>query len=163
MVRDMESVGELFKNLPIVRKAAKEVVFTASHEKLLDAAAVIRLDPDAVERAYMARQLVQCTLPHRNPGKVEAWVRRNGNAALVIQAGWDTQKSCSIGYPYGTIPRLLLFWVITEAVQTKSRRLQLGESISAFMRELGWIPSSAGGGKRSDAKRLRDQMRRLFR
>jgi hypothetical protein len=111
----------------------------------------------------MARQLVQCTLPHSNPGKVEAWVRRNGNAALVIQAGWDTQKNCSVGYPYGTIPRLLLFWIITEVVQRKSRRLQLGESISAFMRELGLIPSSAGGGKRSDAKRLREQMRRLFR
>ena len=31
------------------------------------------------------------------------------------------------------------------------------------MRELGLVPSSAGGGKRSDAKRLREQMRRLFR
>ena len=31
------------------------------------------------------------------------------------------------------------------------------------MRELGLIPASASGGKRSDAKRLRDQMERLFR
>jgi hypothetical protein len=67
-----------------------------------------------------------------------------------------------IGYPYGVLPRLLMFWVVTEAVQTKKRRLELGGSLSAFMRELGLIPSSAGAGKRSDAKRLRDQMERLF-
>lgn len=35
--------------------------------KLLDAAVEIRQSPDAVERAYMARQLVQCTLPHSDP------------------------------------------------------------------------------------------------
>lgn len=62
----------------------------------------------------------------------------------------------------GVIPRLLLFWITTEAVRTKNRRLELGHSLSAFMRELGLVPSSAGGGKRSDATRLREQMRRLF-
>lgn len=30
------------------------------------------------------------------------------------------------------------------------------------MRELNLIPASAGGGKGSDARRLQDQMRRLF-
>src|SRR5215472_5745677 len=124
MVPVMESAGELFKNLPIVEKAVKEVAFTASQDKLLDAAVVIRLDPDAVERAYMARQLVQCTLPHRNPGNDKpAWSRHNGKLTLVIQPGWDGRKNTSIGFPYGSIPRLLLFWVITEAVFTKSRRL----------------------------------------
>jgi len=134
---------------------------TPATNKLLDAATAIRLDPDAVERAYMARQLVQCTLPHRNPGNVERWLRRNGNAALVLQAGWDTKNDRSIGYPYGTIPRLLLFWITSEAVKTKSRRLTLGNSLTEFMREVG-LSADTGGGKRSDAKRLRDQMERLF-
>jgi hypothetical protein len=57
----------------------------------------------------------------------------------------------------------LLFWLTTEAVRTSKRRLELGNSLSEFMRELGLMPASAGGGKRSDAKRLRDQMDRLFR
>ena len=159
----MESAGELFKDLPVVRRALEEApTVTPSQEKLLDAATVIRLEPAAVERAYMARQLVQCTLPHRNPGNVDRWLRRSGNVALVIQPGWDVEKDCSLGYPYGSIPRLLLFWVITEAVQTKKRRLELGRSLSEFMRELGLTPCSAGAGKRGDAKRLREQMRRLF-
>lgn len=110
----------------------------------------------------MASYLVQCTLPHSDPGDVENWMRHNGNLALGIQRGWDLQKNCPIGHPYGVIPRLLLFWITTEAVRTRSRRIELGHSLSAFMRELRLIPSSAGGGKRSDATRLREQMRRLF-
>lgn len=50
----------------------------------------------------------------------------------------------------------------TEAVRTKSRYIELGTNLSAFMRELRLIPSSASGGKRSDATRLRKQMQRLF-
>jgi len=162
----MESLGDILKAMPEANrlKRSKPVpVLTPTTKKLLDAAVEIRTtSPDAIERAYMARQLVQCTLPHSNPGNVERWMRRNGSAALVLQAGWNAEKDCSYGYPYGSLPRLLLFWIVTEAVHTKKRRLQLGASLSEFMRQLGLIPSSAGAGKRSDAKRLRDQMRRLF-
>ena len=163
MLGNMQQVGELFKNLPVVKRARKEYAPPSpAQEKLVKSATDIRLNPDAVERAYMARQLVQCTLPHSNPGEVERWTRRNGNLALVIRPGWDVKKDCSLGYPYGSVPRLLLFWVITEAVQTKKRRLELGNSLAKFMREVGLNPYT-GGGKRGDAKRLREQMQRLFR
>jgi Plasmid encoded RepA protein len=135
---------------------------TPARQKLLEAAAAIRIEPDEAEAAFMARHLVQCTLPHSNPGNVQRWLRRSGNLTLVIQPGWDTQKDSSLGYPYGSIPRLLLFWVTTEAVKTKTRRLELGNSLSGFMRSVGLDPNT-GGGKRGDAKRLRDQMTRLFR
>jgi hypothetical protein len=173
----MEQIGDLFKQLPEVRspmvkvEAAKIIPAptrkpkpTPTHQSdnFLDGALAIAEAPDKIERAYMARQLVQCTLPHSNPGNVERWLRRNGNATLVLQAGWNAAKDCSQGYPYGVLPRLLMFWMVTEAVQTKSRKLALGPSLSAFMRELGLVPSSSGAGKRSDAKRLRDQMERLF-
>jgi hypothetical protein len=66
------------------------------------------------------------------------------------------------------VPRLLLFWMTTEALRNKSkenpRRLELGNSLSEFMREIGLNPDNGGmGAKRSDARRLRDQMERLFR
>jgi hypothetical protein len=108
----------------------------------------------------MARQLVQCTLPHSNPGNVPVWKRSSGNMVLAIQPRIDLDTEKSIGYPYGAIPRLSLFWIITEAVQTKTRRLVLGRSLAGFMRAVGLDPSR--GGKRSDQKRLKDQMRRLF-
>lgn len=133
---------------------------TRAQLELVEVAAAIREQPDAAERAFMARQLVQCTLPHSDPGNVPIWKRSSGNTTLAIQPGMDIDTEKSIGYPYGTIPRLLLFWIITEAVQTKSRRLVLGRSLAEFMRAVGLDPN--GGGKRSDQKRLKDQMRRLF-
>lgn len=132
--------------------------------KLLDAVVEIRENPDTPEseKAFLARQLVQVTLPHSSPGNVPIWKRQNGNLTLSIRPGWNHAKDEPIGYPFGTIPRLLLFWLTTETLRTGSRRLELGDSLAGFMRELGLDPST-GGGPRSDAKRLRDQMERLFR
>lgn len=136
---------------------------TRAHLKLIEAAADIALDrPTEKDAAYMARELVQCTLPHKNPGDDKpAWIRKNGSLTLAIQPGFNLATGKSHGYPYGTIPRLLLFWMTTEAVRTKNRRLELGNSLAGFMHELGLDPSR--GGPRSDARRLRDQMERLFR
>ena len=129
--------------------------------RLLEAAVDIQHNPDATDKAYMARQLVQCTLPHSDPGNEVLWTRTNGNLTLSIQPHID-RKTRKALYPYGTVPRLLHFWMVTEATQTKSRRLHLGHSLSGFMRELGLNPHT-GGGKRSDAVRLREQMTRLLR
>lgn len=135
---------------------------TRAQNKLVDySVAIYGEAATKKEAAYMARELVQCTLPHKNPGDVPAWSRKNGNLILGIQPGFNYATGKSYGYPYGTIPRLLLFWIITEAVRTKNRRLELGNSLAAFMRQLGL--DSSRGGKRSDAKRLREQMERLFR
>jgi len=128
--------------------------------KFISIAGDIRLDPDKTESAFMARQLVQATLPHKNPGNVPDWSRKNGDLTLTLRPGWDEKKRKQIGYPYGTIPRLLLFWITTEAIRTKNPRIELGNSLAKFMEELGLDPYQ--GGKRSDVKRLQDQMKRLF-
>lgn len=129
-------------------------------DKLIDAAVDIRMNPEAVERSYMARQLVQCTLPHSDPGDVSVWTRTNGALTLAIRPYVDLKTHKTL-YPYGSIPRLLLFWLVTEATQKKTRRIRLGHSLDAFMREIGLNPRT-GGGKRGDAARLHEQMTRLF-
>ena len=101
---------------------------------------------------FMARAMVQATLPHRAVAGNE-FERRNGNFTLALQA------PSKIGLPYGSIPRLLLAWVTTEAVKTKSRELELGDSMSAFMAELGLTPT---GGANGSITRLQNQTRRLF-
>lgn len=139
------------------------MALTRHHKQIIDAGAEIMLDaPSDEDKAFMARQLVQATLPHKNPGDVQVWTRTNGNLTLVIQPGWNTKTNKSFGYPYGTIPRLLLFWMTTEAVQKKSHRLELGDSLAGFMEEVG-LSANTGGGKRGDAARLKDQMTRLLR
>jgi len=156
----MKRIGDI----PEIKKLAKVGKAITPHgNKLLDAITAIRLDPDKADAAYMARQLVQCTLPHRNPGNDKpAWTRTNGGLTLSIKPGSD-EVGKTFGYPYGSIPRLLLFWMTTEAVKTKSRRLELGHNLSDFMLAVGLNPNNgSSGAKRSDARRLREQMRRLF-
>ena len=140
-----------------------EIRLTPSQQRIVAAAEAILLDPNVSDqdRAFIARQVVQVTLPHADPGDLPVWKRSNGFLTLSIRPGWDHERNNIIGYPYGTLPRLLLFWMTTESVRTGSRRLELGSTLASFMRELGLDPGR--GGKRSDAYRLREQMQRLFR
>ena len=114
-------------------------------------AAAAAAEPDT---GFMMRLLALCTLPRTNPGKRPVYRRFNGPFTLYLIAGGDSKL------PYGTLPRLLLAWVCTEAVRTQSRTLVLGASLAEFMRTLGLHPS--GGSKRGDRIRLQNQMQRLF-
>ena len=60
--------------------------------------------------------------------------------------------------PFGNFPRLILAWLCTEAVRTRSRVIVLGPSLAKFMKTLGIY--SSGGGR--DQIKLRNQMKRLF-
>ena len=137
-------------------------------EKFFEAAASIReRQPLTSELAFMAKHLVQVTLPHSDPGDVPLWTKTNGDFTLVIARTGVDDAGKPIGYPYGVIPRLLLYWITSEAVRNKNRLdgnprlLELGQNLADFMRDVGLDPSQ-GGGKRSDARRLKDQMTRLF-
>lgn len=143
---------------PLVHEVSEYI--SPQKMKLISIAGDIRLDPNKTESAFMARQLVQATLPHKNPGNIEAWSRTNGALTLTLQPGWDHKTKKSIGYPYGVIPRLLLFWITTEVVRTKNPRIELGSNLAEFMEEVGLSP--VRGGKRSDVRRMQEQMRRLF-
>lgn len=126
---------------------------------------------------FMARSLVQATLPYREPkNSPPAWGRSNGEVSLVIQPGYyfkkeqvlgrtgkvirEEQIPVSIGYPFGSNPRLILAWVATEVVKSKERELVLGDSMTDFMNQIGI--TSVNGGVRGTITKLKDQMRRLF-
>lgn len=113
---------------------------------------------------FMGRALVQATLPYKEPDPdLRAWGRRAGNVSLVIQPGIyfdNSGQAQSIGYPYGTYPRLLLAWIGTEAFRTKDRQLVLGQRLSDFLEALGY--TAQNGGPRGNITRIREQMKRLF-
>ena len=92
-----------------------------------------------------------CSLPRSNPGNQHQYTRVNGPYKLILS------RTGEYKLPFGYLPRLLMAWISTEAVQTQSRVLVLGDSLSDFMRELG-IYSSDG----KAYTRLRNQMERLF-
>jgi hypothetical protein len=101
---------------------------------------------------FFARMLVQVTMPHSKPDSNE-FERRNGPLVLSMMA------PSKVGLPYGTYPRLLMAWITTEAVRTKSRELELGHSLTEFLGRLGL---TSAGGPRGPITVLRQQMLRLF-
>ncbi len=137
---------------------------TQRFQKLLQQHMAIE-EAEAVEAGalgFMTRLLIQTTLPHRDPGEQSLWGRQNGNVAISLQPGTQPGPEgvpVSVGLPYGTIPRILMMWVTTEAVRTGNRDLSLGPTLSSFMRELDMVPS---GGRWGTITRLREQMKRLF-
>jgi hypothetical protein len=119
----------------------------------IDALARIGEDKDP-DMGFMTRMLTLCSLPRTDPGDRLQYKRTNGPYKLIMIAGGDNKL------PFGNLPRLLLAWVCTEAVQTQSPKLNLGASLAAFMQRLGI--SSDSGGSRGDRTRLKDQIDRLF-
>ena len=103
---------------------------------------------------FMARMLTLCSLPRADPGDRMQYKRQNGPYKLIMIAGGDNKL------PYGNLPRLLLAWLCTEAFRTQEKKLVLGQSLSAFMQQLGIKGDS--GGSRGDRTRLKNQIDRLF-
>jgi hypothetical protein len=101
----------------------------------------------------MARTLAQATLPHTDP-KIplgQLYSRDTGKLTLTV-----APTSRRHGIPYGTIPRLILAWICTEAVQTKDRTLSLGHSQAEFLERIGLHSNGR------DISRFKDQALRLF-
>lgn len=127
---------------------------TPAERRILDLAADVA-EEDAAGRgelAFLARILVQATLPYRDPGDC-TFVRKNGSYTLTLQA------PPHIGLPYGRYPRLVLAYLCREAVLTRSREIRLGDSLSDFMRAVGVHPS---GGPNGPLRRFREQAARLL-
>ena len=127
---------------------------TDNLNKLITEALAIEAEEakEAGALGFMARALVQATLPH---SRVEGneFERKNGAFALNILA------PSKVGLPYGSIPRLLMAWISTEATKTKNRELVLGDNLSDFMRQLDLVPT---GGRWGTITRLKTQTNRLF-
>jgi hypothetical protein len=75
---------------------------------------VLEMETEEAKKAgaigYMAQALVRATMPHRSTNEV-SFTRTNGRFTLTIAA------NPTVGLPWGSLPRLILAWVTTEAVK----------------------------------------------
>ena len=152
---ELVPIGEVVAGLdgglvPAIRNASPQSLhhFTQA-DQVNQLVSASEADP---ERGFMARLMALCSLPRTNPGNLKEYKRVNGPYTLYMIAGGGNKL------PYGNFPRLILAWVCTEAVLTRSRVIVLGDSLSKFMKTLGVY--SSGGGR--EQIKLRNQMRRLF-
>jgi Plasmid encoded RepA protein len=107
--------------------------------------------------------LALCGLPYkRPPEEIHMYEKKYGFMNLRLEAGslidphsgdWIQQ-----GLPYGTKARLMLLHICTQAMRQKSPDVELDESMSGFIRSLGFAVT---GGKKGTIGLFKEQLNRL--
>ena len=113
--------------------------------------------PDRLQFSHTV--LCQVGIPRKQTPE-RRYERSNGNLSLLVEAGslWNGLSWTDQPLPYGAIPRLVMVHISTEAVRTKSRVIDVGESMRQFLTQLGLQPS---GGRRGGYTALRKQLQAL--
>lgn len=124
---------------------ADEALGTASRRtsRILAAANAVADDPETI--LFQHTVFCQTGLPYRNPGEdVRIWERVNGAATLKIIAGEamhpELCRFVPIGLPFGPKPRLILAHLNAEALRQRSAEIEVGASLTAFVRRLQLDP-----------------------
>lgn len=115
------------------------------------------------DRYHIHSVLAMCGLPYRRPedGTTE-YLQRYGKNSLVVSAGrlQDPESGQMVrpGLPYGPKARLMMLHICTEALRSGSPEIHVGDSMSAFIKELGFPVS---GGKNGTISLFKEQINRL--
>ncbi|QYE33231.1 hypothetical protein KZX46_03745 (plasmid) [Polymorphobacter sp. PAMC 29334] len=162
--------------LPIGQRYARQLTVTdppalrleaqrAGHTLIFDAMRAVN-DADLVP-AYLHSALCAMSLPARRPkDEMAPIIRQDGRYTLAITPkpvlrridGEMTLQS--LGVPFGSYPRVILIYIMSEAVRTGSRDVYLGGSFAEWLRRLGY--EKATHGSRGTASLLRGQLERLL-
>ena len=117
--------------------------------------------------SFLHSALCAMSLPVRRPADENApIIRQDGQYTLaitprpVLQRIDGQQQMAVLGVPYGSLPRLVLIHIMTEAVRTRSRHIILGSSFTDWMRRMGF--RSISYGPRGSATLIRQQLDRLL-
>lgn len=122
------------------------------------------LTRDGEDISFLHAGFCMAALPHRCPrNELEPWIRRNGRFKLAVWPGRMLRANgtyVDVGVPYGTRARLILLYLMTTAIQTRSRCVPTERSMSAWLRKIG-LPVT--GGPRGTIKPVREQALRISR
>jgi hypothetical protein len=91
--------------------------------------------------------LALCGLPYKKPVEgLTLYTRKYGRMSLTVQSGVlgdpYTGNAIQQGLPYGPKARLLMLHVCTRALRQKSPVVELEDSLSGFIRSLGFSTSA---------------------
>jgi Plasmid encoded RepA protein len=120
-----------------------------------------QLDRGMRDLVFQHSVLCQTCLPYRDPGPgVRVWERLNGHAHLEVLAGKamhpEEGRLVELGLPFGPKPRLIVAYLNTEALRTRSPEIEVEASLTAFAKRLlGYDPNG------HEIRLFKDQLARL--
>jgi len=139
----------------IIAKGKQAALDLADTSIVNIAAGVLGDDDGALGYTYSG--LCLTALPHRKIPDDQAWERVGHKVKLVVEPGRldIAGKTKLFGVPYGARARMILIYLITQAVKTNSREIALGRSMRGWLEAMG---VTVGG---ETAKSFREQSMRI--
>jgi Plasmid encoded RepA protein len=135
-------------------EAARTQALNKAERQAVDAAYEVL--SDEIGRIGIAHAgFAMAALPHKKIGEA-IWEKDGGTIKLLVESGLDAERQ-PVGIPYGSIARMILLYLQTQAVKTRSREVELGASMNAWLSAMN-IPI---GGKTYQI--VREQSRRISR
>src|SRR5690242_3040371 len=128
----MDNVHWLIRTQGI--EEARRQAVTKRERQVVEAAYQVMSDDDErIGFSYSGFALT--SLPHK-PVQGPTWKREGHNLTLLLQSGVDRDEK-PVGLPYGSYARFMLLFLQSEAVKTRSREIELGGSMRAWLATLG--------------------------
>src|ERR1700712_3661139 len=121
-------------------ETARTMVCTKAERHAVDAAAMI-LSEEESRLGITHAGFAMTSLPHKQIQEA-LWKRDSHRTTLLVESGRDRQGN-AIGVPYGSIARLILLYLQTEATRTNCPEVELGRSMKSWMSRM----SLSTGGK----------------
>lgn len=113
---------------------ARALTTTIADRRCVEAANLVMLDED-LQASFVHAGFALTALPHRRIGEAE-WVRETAGLTLRVESGKD-ERGTVVGIPYGSVARMILLYLQTEAVRTRSREVELGRSMNGWLTTMG--------------------------
>jgi len=131
---------------------ARAMAETKAGRQVVDAAASL-LAEEETRLGITHAGFAMTSLPHRRIME-PLWTRQGNRTKLLVESG-RTGEGGWIGVPYGSVARLILLYLQTEAVRTNSPEVELGRSMRSWMTRM----SLASGGR--NYQLVAEQARRI--
>lgn len=160
-------IGQRYARQSLVTPAAevKLAAISDGHLSIFEAMQAVN-EADLVP-AYLHSALCAMSLPARRPpDEMAPIIRQDGRYTLaitpkpILRREGGEMRLTSLGVPFGSYPRVILIYIMSEAVRTGSRQVYLGGSFAEWLRRLGY--TNATHGRRGTASLLRGQLDRLL-
>lgn len=127
--------------------------------RVVDTAANYMADEQS-ETGFLYSGWAQSGLPHKRLPDDASWHVQSEHMSLFVQPGMKLSKTGgkeNVGVPYGSRARLVLIYLMSEALKNNAREVELGRTLHEWLGRLG---ISIGG---KSMKQVRDQAERISR
>jgi hypothetical protein len=143
----------------LIREHGKDAAIkTGLTRQEVEAAAAYMAD-EASNIAFLYSGWCQAALPHKRLPDAQGWQIVGDHVTLIVEPGMRPAATIPepIGVPYGSRARLIMLYMQSEALKTRSREVELGSSLRVWLTKMG----ISIGGKSMVA--VREQAERISR